>query len=171
MNLSKFYDMDLVLVCGNYGAGKTHFCYQYFNDEVWNYVNRVRIRRFLYEMLHFGKKWEFPYFEQKHEYLVKSIERQTIQELLWKNQKVLLDKTSITREGRLKYINLAKKQNKKVGILFLNTPVNRCLERNKQVNESHKTGVKESIISELYARLELPSDKEGAHQWMVIDDY
>ena len=57
MDLSKLETLDIVLVCGLPGSGKSAFSKQYFSNSGRDRVNRKEIHRLLYEMIHFGKRW------------------------------------------------------------------------------------------------------------------
>jgi transcriptional regulator of acetoin/glycerol metabolism len=54
--LERIMSLDIVLVCGLPGSGKSHFSREYFQDSERDRVNRKEIHRMLYEMIHFGKK-------------------------------------------------------------------------------------------------------------------
>jgi len=47
MDLRRFQDVDLVMVCGLPGSGKSHFAKTYFQASGRKRVNRKEIRRLL----------------------------------------------------------------------------------------------------------------------------
>jgi len=152
------------------GAGKSHFSRTYFKDKNRKRINRSGIRKFLYEMTNFDEEWYDSKFDKSNEYLVKHVESKIYEHYMHKNEKVLIDNTSVTKQSRHQYIDEAKKKGKSVGIIFLNTPINTCLERNKKKGEKK---VNPTIISNLYAQIELPKSEksENVDEILVINDY
>ena len=57
MDLAKFNDLDIVLVCGLPGSGKSRFGSGFFKESGRRRVSRRDIRRMLYEMTTFGEPW------------------------------------------------------------------------------------------------------------------
>ncbi len=167
MDLTKFNDLDIVVVCGLPGAGKSHFSKAYFEKTNRQRVSRSEIRRFLYEMTHFGAAWQTELFKEESEFLVKHTERKILEQLLQEKQKVLIDNTSVTVDSRKRYLELARTLKKSIGALFIHNPVQVCLKRNKQ----NKFGVPDIVISNLSTHIELPSTKEGFKEVMIIKDY
>ena len=167
MELHKYQGFDVVLVCGLPGSGKSHFAATYFKTSGHMRVNRKEIRRLLYEMTHFGQKWAEKDFAASDEFLVKHVERKIIEHLLQEKQKVLVDNTSISRDSRKAYLTLAHQAGKSIGAIFIDTPVIKCMERNR----SREDSVPERIISNLRAEMELPDVSEGYKDVMVIDSY
>jgi tRNA uridine 5-carbamoylmethylation protein Kti12 len=80
---------------------------------------------------------------------------------------VLVDNTNVTVESRSIYLSTAKRFGKPVGVVFLDLPLKLCLERNR----TREDGISESIITNLYARLELPTKAEGFKEVLVINSY
>lgn len=167
MDLKKFEKTDIVLVCGLPAAGKSHFARRFFLDSGRKRVNRKEIRRLLFEMTSFGNKWSENMFSHIDENLVKHTERKVIEHLLVNEGKVLVDNTSITAASRRIYVSIARRFNRTIGIIFLNTPVLLCLERNKGKEDP----VPGTVISNLSAALALPAREEGFNQILVVDDY
>ena len=167
MDLKKFENLDILLICGLPAAGKSHFARRYYIDSGRKRVNRKEIRRMLYEMTSFGKEWSENKFSNVDENLVKHTERKVIEHLLVNGEKVLVDNTSITVASRKTYLSISARFNKSIGIIFLNTPALKCLERNRGSEDS----VPGTVISNLSAALVLPAGSEGFRQVLVIDDY
>lgn len=169
MNIDRFKSFDVVLVCGLQGAGKSHFSRKYFKDSERKRINRKEIRRLIYEMTNFGDAWDESKFNEKNEYLVKHVETKIYEHYLFKNEKILIDDTSLTIKSRQHYIEKARKEGKSVGIIFLNTPIKKCLERNKQSD----TPLNPTIITNLYSKIELPKEprKEKVNAAIIIEDY
>lgn len=170
MRLETFHKLDVILICGIQGAGKSHFSREYFKDTNRKRINRSGIRKFLYEMTNFDEQWYDSKFDKSNEHLVKHVENKIYEHYMHKDEKVLIDNTSVTKKSREKYVSEAKKRGKSVGIIFLNTPVSKCLDRNKQKGENK---VNPTIISNLYAQIELPKSEkaENADEIMIINNY
>jgi predicted kinase len=167
MELSRFQNLDIVLVCGLPGSGKSHFAGTHFKDSGRQRVNRKEIRRFLFEMTHFGAAWTEKEFASNDVFLVNHVERKIIEHLLQEKQKLLLDNTNISVESRKPYIALAHQAGKSIGAVFLDTPVIKCLERNRGRADS----MPETVISRLAAEKQLPDVAEGFKDVLVIASY
>lgn len=167
MNIEPFNKLDIVLVCGLQGSGKTHFAKHYFKQTNRKRINRGELRKALYTMTQFGDEWSPNYFNEIDETLVKHTERKIIEHFLQNRRKILIDNTSVTKESRKNYIQLAKQMKKSLGVIYLNIPLEKCLERNK-LNEDH---VPEQIIANLFAKIQLPSADEELDEFLIINDY
>ena len=165
--LSLFYQFDIILVCGLPGSGKSHFAKSYFNKDGRKRVNRNEIRKALYEMSNFGDSWREEYFNEKDESLVKHIERKSIEHILFHKNKVLIDNTSVSMMSRKSYLSMAKELNKTIGLIFINTPLHKCIER----NNSRPEHLSADIINKLYASIQPPSKLEGFKEIFIIDNY
>jgi predicted kinase len=167
VNLSQFDDLDMVLVCGLPGAGKSHFCVRHFKQSGRLRINRKEIRRLLYEMTHFGEKWSEEYFESHDEFLVKHVEKKIAEHLLQNKQKVLVDNTSVSRESRKAYLATARALNKSAGAIFLDVSREKCMERNR----SREDSIPDTVITNLSLTTELPEKHEGFQAILVVEDY
>ncbi len=167
MDLTQYNNLDIILVCGLPGSGKSHFSKASFKDSGHKRVNRKEIRGLLYEMSHFGEPWSEELFSETDESIVKHVERKILEHLLQKRQKVLIDNTSVTVSSRKTYINLAKQMNRSIGVIFLNIPLIKCLQRNR----SRQDRIPDTVISNLSATIELPKKEEGFKQVLIIDNY
>ena len=167
MDLGRFQNLDVVLVCGLPGSGKSHFAGTHFAAGGRKRVNRKEIRRLLFEMTNFGKKWAETEFASNDEFLVKHVERKIIEHLLQTKQKILVDNTNISAESRKPFVAIAHQAGRSVGAIFLDTPVIRCLERNRARADS----LPERVISQLAAEKELPRPDEGFKEVLVIESY
>jgi bifunctional polynucleotide phosphatase/kinase len=144
MDLSPFESLDVVLVCGLPGSGKSHFCRSRFQSSGRLRVNRKEIRRLLYEMLAFGKK--------------------IIEHLLQNRQKVLIDNTSVSASSRKSYVAIAQGMRKSIGLVFLDVPARRCLEQNRLREDP----VPEMVISNLAAAVDPPRQDEGFQEVLIL---
>lgn len=162
-NIDRFNYLDVVLICGLPGSGKTHFSIEQFKNTGYKRVNRSEIRKLMFEMTNFGNKWESNKYDEAQEALVKYIEYKIFEEILRNDGKVLIDNISVTKASRKSYINFIKKMDKSIGCIFLNTPHQICIERNR-VN----TSIPENVLINLYAKLELPKEDEGFDEIVVL---
>lgn len=167
MDTNRFQTIDIVLLCGLPGSGKSHFARTFFLQSGRKRVNRKELRRLLFEMTSFGQKWSEKEFDSQDEFLVKHVEREIIQHLLQNRQKVLIDNTNISEESRKPYLQVAHQSGRSIGAIFLDTPVSRCLERNRAREDS----IPERVIAELQAQKNLPDLSEGYREVMVVDSY
>jgi tRNA uridine 5-carbamoylmethylation protein Kti12 len=167
MDLSKFESLDIILICGLPGSGKSRFSRQFFAETGRDRVNRKEIHRLLYEMIHFGKRWTEKEFDELDEHLVKHVERKIIEQLLQSNQKVLVDNTSVSASSRKTYVGIAQQMHRTIGAIFLHTPPAICLQRNREREDP----VPERAISNLAAAIDLPRTEEGFKEVLVLKDY
>ena len=167
MDLTNFLQLDIVLICGIPGSGKSHFAKTFFKKEDRKRINRKEIRRHIYEMTSFGDKWKEEYFDEEGESLVKHVERKMYEQFLQNMDKVLIDNPSVTKSSRKNYFSLAEQRVKTTGVIFLNTPLMKCMERNKKRDDA----VPDKVISTLFSSIELPDKHEGFDEILVISDY
>ena len=167
MNIEDFDTIDLLLVCGLPGCGKSHFAGNYYRSGDRKRINRKEIRSHLYEMTSFGEQWHEDLFNEKDEHLVKHVERKLIEHFLQNNEKVLIDNVSVTAESRKTYTAIANRFNRSIGVIFLNPPLQVCRERNR----NRPDPVPELAITNLSASIDLPARKEGFRNIMVISNY
>ena len=73
----------------------------------------------------------------------------------------------MSRESRKHYLAIAHQTQKSIGVIFLDTPVSRCLERNRARPDS----IPERVISNLAAEKELPEIAEGYKDVLVVTSY
>ena len=167
MDLERFHPLDVVIVAGLPGAGKSHFAGRHFREPERLRVNRKEIRRALYEMMHFGASWSEKDFDSHDEFLVKHVERKIIEHLLQNRKKVLVDNVSVTVDSRRRYVSLAQQMHRSIGIVFLDTPTSHCRERNAKQQDP----VPDTAISNLAAAMERPDKNEGFREVMIIHGY
>jgi predicted kinase len=167
MDLGRFQNLDIVVVCGLPGSGKSHFASAHFSGTGRLRVNRKELRRLLFEMTHFGQKWTEKDFASSDEFLVGHVERKIVEHFLQNHKKLLIDNTSVSAESRKAYVAIARQTGKSIGALFLDTPVARCLERNRAREDS----MPERAIASLQAEKELPDNAEGFKEVLVVTNY
>jgi len=166
LDLEDFFYLDIVLICGLPACGKSQYAKTYFKSQEFKRINRKEIRRLLFEMTTFEDKWSEKEFASVDEGLVKQIERKLLENLLQNDQKVLIDNTSVSIVSRKSYIQLAQQMKKTIGVLFLNTPVQVCMERNRKKSDP----VPERIIANLAAAIEMPNSSEGFKEVGIIKE-
>lgn len=166
LELEELFYLDIVLICGLPACGKSQFAKTYFKPQEFKRINRKEIRRMLYEMTTFEDKWSEKEFSSVDEGLVKQIERKLLENLLQNEQKVLIDNTSVSTVSRKSYIQIAQQFRKTIGVVFMNTPVQVCMERNRKKADP----VPERIIANLAAAIELPDYREGFKEVALIKD-
>ena len=167
MNKTRLDSLDIILVCGLPGSGKSHFARSYFQNTGRKRINRKEIRRHLHEMLNFGEKWSEENFSDSDEFLVKHVERKTIEHLLQGKHKLLVDNTSVTKSSREAYIHMAERMHCSIGIIFLDAPLKLCIARNRERDDP----APDVAIANLSASLELPTEEEGFRELVILDDY
>ena len=166
-DLANFHQFDIILVCGLPGAGKSHFSRKEFMDKGRKRVNRKEIRRLLYEMTNFGEIWSEQDFSSVDEHLVKHTERKIIEHLLGSGEKIIVDNTSVTPDSRKLYQQIADRMNKSTGVIFLDTAISVCMERNRNIDDP----VPGSVISKLAASKSLPVKSEGFKRILIVNNY
>ncbi len=164
MDTSKMDHLDIILICGLYGSGKTEFAVKYFLGKDRNRISRSEIRKNMYEMTNFGEKWTPDRFSEDTDALVKHIERKIVEHFSHQKKKILVINTYITKKSRQAIVDLARQTKKSIGAIFLNRPLEQCLERN---GKSALT-VPQEIIYKLNSRIELPDKSEGFDEVMIV---
>jgi predicted kinase len=119
----------------------------------------------LYAMMSFGDQWHAELFNERDESLVKHVERRTIEHLLQRGDKVLVDNTSVTAASRSAYLKIAGGTGKRTGVIFVNTPVGTCLQR----LQNHEDHIPDRVVVNLSAAIELPRREEGFDQVLIVE--
>jgi predicted kinase len=164
MDLAKIDYLDIILLCGLYGSGKTEFAIKHFKGKGRSRISRSEIRKNMYEMLNFGESWTSDRFTEDDDSLVKHIERKTVEQLLHFKKKILIINTFITKKSRQSFIDLAHQMKLHIGAIFITRPLEQCLERNSK----NTIVVPQEIIYKLYPRIELPEKSEGFDEALTV---
>lgn len=164
MDLSKFDRLDIVLICGLYGSGKNEFAAKHFLGKDRSRISRSDIRKNMYEMTHFGEKWEAGLFSEENDALVKHIERRIVEHFLHLKKSILIINTYLTKKSRHGMIEAAHQMKKTVGAIFLNRSLDECLERNKR----NVVVVPQEVIYNMHHRIEIPEKSEGFDEVAVV---
>ncbi len=166
MDISRFHNLDVIMLCGLYGSGKTGFGMVHFREKERLRISRSEIRKNIYEMMHFEKPWGPGHFNEEDDIRVKHIERKIVEHFAHHKKKILIVNTFVTRKSRERTIRIIKGLKKTVGIIFLNTPLEKCIERNRE----NPVKVTDNIIVSLSTKLELPEKNEGFNEILVLND-
>ncbi|MBN2322549.1 MAG: AAA family ATPase [Spirochaetes bacterium] len=153
----------IVLVLGNYGAGKSSLAAEAFPERMR--INRHEIRHGLKEMTEYGARWTPEDWNEDHEGLVKHIEYDIICHYLERDKKILVDNTSVTKKSRKRYIDLAKKYRKKIACIFLNPDISVLIKQNRM----RQYPVPDRIIVDLYSKTEVPDKSEGFDTLLFVN--
>lgn len=164
MDLSKLHGLDIVLLCGNYGSGKTAFARANFYGKERLRISRSEIRKLLFEMTNFDDPWKAENFTETDDALVKHIERKLAEHLLQSKRKILVVNTFVSKKSRKRFVDFAKEMHKSIGVVFLNTPLPRCFEQ----NDRSKAPVPHIVINTLASRVEIPDKSEGFAEVVVV---
>ena len=160
--IEDFHKYDIVLIVGNYGSGKSSLAREYFRDR--KRVDRHEIRHHLKAMTEHGARWTSEDWDEDLEGLIKRIEYDLIVHLLERDQKILLDNTSLTIKSRKRYIEHAKRFHKSIACIFLDRNSDTLIKQ----NQKREYPVPDSVIVQHYARTEIPSVEEGFAQVLVM---
>jgi predicted kinase len=166
MALDKLHGCSIVLLGGLYGAGKTEFAVKHFRNKSRYRISRLEIRKHIFEMTNFDKKWTADMFSEEDDVLVKHVERKIIEHYLQNKRNVLVINTFTSVQSRLRFINIAKDMNKTVGIVFLDIPLDICLKN----IERKSTGIPAHVVQNLSNKKVLPSKKEGFSEVVITED-
>lgn len=164
MDISKMDNLDIILLCGLYGSGKTEFALKYFIGKDRSRVSRSDIRKSMYEMTHFGERWAPDRFSEDTDALVKHIERKIVEHFTHQKKKILIINTYITRKSRQAIIELSRQSKRSIGAIFLNRPLEQCLERNSK----SAMAVPQEILYKLHSKIEMPDKSEGFDEVMIL---
>jgi len=166
-NIERFHKYNIVLICGLYGSGKTEFAVMNFKETNRYRISRSELRKLMFEMTNFGKKWSSDTFDEEDDVLVKHVERKILEHFLHNKRNVLIINTFMTQKSRQRFAKLARDLNKTIGAIFLDTPLEKCIEQ----SERRSAHVPPNIIKVLYTRKELPTKSEGFDDVLIIEDF
>jgi predicted kinase len=160
--MEEFKKYDIVLILGNYGSGKSQVAREYFHER--KRINRHEIRHHLKEMTQHGADWNADDWDEELEGLIKHVEYDVIVHFLERNEKIIIDNTSLTVRSRKRYIDYARKFHKSIACIFLNKDTSVLLAQNR----SREFPVPEHLIVKLYAKTEIPAIDEGFAQVLIM---
>ena len=153
---------DLILICGIPASGKTYLTQNRYCDRIR--LNRDDIRFSHKRMISYGQTWTQSDFDLDLEKIFSDYEMELLQYHLQKDYKIVVDGTNVTRARRTPYVDVAKRLSKTIGILFLNSPIELCLARNR----NRANVIPESIVRKYNDDIELPQIDEGFNVVEII---
>jgi predicted kinase len=153
--------MELVLMCGLPGSGKSTIANNYFLDkkimEDVYILNRDKIREMLCGTY---QNYDFNPF---NELLVVEITKDIIKKLIILNKSIILDETNLMKSKRKDWIDFVKdiKYDIKIKCLFVNTDVEICKHRrNKNTKGITEINYWDKIIDEMNNSFDIPDENE-----------
>lgn len=167
MNLEKMKSMNMVLLCGLYGSGKTEFALRYLKNDNRYRISRSEIRKLIFEMTSFDKRWSADKFNEEDDVLVKHVERKILEHYLHNKRNILIVNTFMTVQSRARFVKIAKDSRRTIGAIFLDTPVESC----HAYNQKHNMAVPTHVVNNLNLKKALPTVKEGFDEVMVVTDF
>jgi len=153
--------LDLVLVAGVQGSGKTTLTTDLFRDRVRVNLDEIR---FFYKRMTTGHEWRNDDWRPAVEPLFRKIEEDVLRFNLQAGQRTVVDNTNISKRSRAHYLSIAKSLGKTVGLIYLDLPLDTCLTRNR----GRRVIVPEPVISEFFQMRELPDADEGFDRLHVV---
>ena len=164
MDLTKFHHLNMILLCGLYGSGKTEFALQHFKGKDRSRISRSEIRKFIFEMTNFGELWTPEKFNDENDALVKHMEKKMLEQYIHFKHNLLIVNTFVTKKSRQGFIDIARQNKKTIGAIFIQRPLEQCLERNGR----NKIAVPQHVIYTLHAKIELPAKNEGFDEVLTV---
>ena len=140
---------DLMIMIGIPGAGKSTWCKENIKSPMQKYVSRDEIR---FSLL----KEEDEYFSKENE--VCQIFYDTITKYLKEGYSVVADATHLNAASRKKLINNIEGYDKVFG-MYIDTPLQKCLENNEK-RQGTKSYVPKSAIRRMASQLSFPGADE-----------
>jgi predicted kinase len=146
--------LDLVLVAGVQGSGKTTITKELFRDRVRVNLDEIR---FFYKRMTTGGEWTNHDWRPAIEPLFRKIEDDCLRFNLTAGTPVVVDNTNLSRKSRAHYTGIARSLGRSIGLIFLDVPLETCLSRNR----GRAMRVPEPVVEEFYTSRELPGEDEG----------
>ncbi|MER3397070.1 MAG: hypothetical protein C4315_03395 [Chloroflexota bacterium] len=151
--------VKLYVLVGIPGSGKTTYARRYLSDK-W---------RVCMDDLRFMLSVE-PYAEPLQPVVIE-LEHIILERLLAginsRFNDIVVDATSVTRERRRRYIELARKHGARPVAIFIQTPLEVALVRNRQ----RANVIPEAVIHRMHQMLEPPTREEGFEYVITVVDF
>ena len=149
----------LFLMMGAPGSGKSYWCGKHTNNTTDKYISRDEIR---FTFLKDGDE----YFAKENEVFDEFINQ--INHYLTIYDRVFADATHLNFASRNKTISRINVPVDEINVVFLNTPLNTCIERNAK-REGRKF-VPETVIKNMYKSIRLPEKEENINKIYIVKD-
>jgi tRNA uridine 5-carbamoylmethylation protein Kti12 len=120
----------------------------------------------MFEMTNFGTKWTSDRFNEEDDILVKHVERKILEHYLHNRRTILIINTFMTRQSRARFVRIARETKKTIGAVFLDIPLDKCLEN----NAAKGSPVPPAVLQSLNLKKELPSKKEDFDHVLIVTD-
>lgn len=146
----------LFLMMGAPGSGKSYWATKHISDEDV-YISRDEIRFSLISE-------DDEYFSKENEVFNTFINQ--INDNLNKGKNVFADATHLNPASRNKTITKINAKVDEINVVFLNTPLSVCLERNA-LREGRKF-VPETVIKNMYNSIKIPEKEEGISKVYIV---
>lgn len=159
---SEIEDVDVLLVAGIQGSGKSTLTTARFKDRCRTNLDEVR---YFHRRLTTGQAWRPTDWNREYEPLIVEIEEKILRFNLQKGARVVVDNTNCTRESRAHYVRIAKELGKSIGIIYLDPKLDLCLTR----NEARPITVPENVIQAFHERKEIPEASEGFDRVLILE--
>lgn len=141
---------NLILICGCPGSGKSTYLKNHINTTTTTIISRDEIR------FSIVKPWE-DYFSHEDEVVATLWSK--VNEELAKGKDVAVDQTSLTPKAR-KYLIDHVKGYKELIAIWMDTPLETCLERN-ELRKGTRAYVPREQVRRMYYGFIYPSFDEG----------
>ena len=148
---------DVYVMIGIPGSGKSYFCTHHIKDNI-DRVSRDAIR---FSLL----KDDEEYFS--HESEVYKIMWDQINNILKQGKDVFVDQTSITKHSR-KYLMSHLEGYDHINAVWIDTPIEKCLEQNK--TRTSRAKVPDKVIHDMFSRFQEPTLDEGFYRIFKYKD-
>lgn len=153
--------LDLLLVAGVQGSGKTLLAQTVFSDRMRVNLDEIR---FFYRQMTAGKPFTSSDWTPRLEPLFSEIEERIIRWNLCEGHRLVVDNTNVVRRTRSHYRRIARDLGKTAGVVFLDLPVEVCLLH----NGSRRLVVPEAVVRAFHARREAPTPDEGFDYHRIV---
>lgn len=166
INIDKLKKMDIILVAGLPGSGKSYFVNHFFKETTRQRVCRRDVRKMLFEMSHINQKWNEKHYDNQNESLVRYVEKKIIEHLIEHNFPILIENNSVSEISRTKYIQIAQMHHKKIGVIYLDVPLSKCVNRNQEREDP----IPQGVVINLSASTIPPQRSEGFNEVLILQD-
>lgn len=150
----------LYMMMGAPGSGKSSWVEAHLNPLQATWVSRDAIR---FTMV----KEEEEYFSKEKEVFAEYVRR--INALLEDDYNVIADATHLTAASRNKLISKISAPNVSLCAVWINTPLETCIERNEN-RKGTRSYVPVDVIQKMYKYFEKPTTEEGFNSIYIKQD-